>query len=135
MEGNRNLPYIYEEEKCPYKVRGIQDENKAQIICALLLEKYEVGNDVDESEYCEELKEILNRGYFEIECADGVFVKKVEISKDWKPKKYNHDEYFPPFRCSKWDKFNEWFFDNLGAICGIGGLLLGICGLIFGLVF
>lgn len=123
-------------EQYPYKVLGVQDENKARTICALLLGDYEtMGNaPIDESEYCDELKEILNRGYFEVEYLGGVLKKRIEVPKDWKPKKYDHEEHALPCPVySKWDAFKDWLADYWGHLLGRLGLLLGVCGLFLGL--
>lgn len=134
-----HIPAFYSNERellYPYKVLGVQDENKARTICALLFGDYEIMNNAtfEESEYCEEIKEILNRGYFEVEYLDGVMKKRIEVPKDWKPKKYDHEEHALPCPVySKWDNFKDWLADYCGALLGGLGFLLGICGLFLGL--
>ena len=116
------------------KVRGIKDEKKAQIICALLLGGIELTEEIDEADYCQELKDILERGYFEVEYLDGVFKRRVEVPRDWKPKKYDWKEHCPPvISLTKSERIKEWFCDYWGHLLGLGGFLLGICGLFLAL--
>ena len=126
-------PQAVRDRACKWKVLGIEDEKKAQILCALLLGDIELTDDVDEAEYCQELKDILERGYFEVEYLDGVLKRRIEVPHDWKPKKYNWEEHNPPIRYTKSQRIKDWFSGYWGHLLGACGFLLGICGLFLGL--
>lgn len=113
-----------------HPIKGIDDVHKSKFIYALLMGILQPMKEIDESEYCEELKEILNRGYFEIEFTG--ITRRVNIPKDWKPQIYEREE-IPTIHRSKWDSFKEWIVENIGFILGISGFLCGICGLFLGL--
>lgn len=78
---------------------GIPDERLSYVLLELFSGRLQVYNEIPEKEYCKELKEIIERGYFEVSYCGGAFIRRVNVPKDWKPTVMT---YFEP--CSDEDE-------------------------------
>lgn len=130
----KSIPAFSTRDIC-WKIKGIEDEQREQKIRNILLGDVEFFSNVEESEYCSELKKIVEQGYFEMEYCNGALTKRIDIPKDWKPKMYETSEADKKPETAKRKPFKNWFFRNGLTMLSVGGLLLGILGVVLALTF
>ena len=71
---------------------GIENKDLSLWLYGILVGNIQFAQEVSETEYCDELKQILERGYFEIDYCGGALRKRIDIPKDWKPYVYKEVE-------------------------------------------
>lgn len=76
---------VFDNDCLFYRIVGIDDKELSYALLGVLCGQIQFSREISENEYCQELKEIIERGYFDISYCGGVFTKRIIVSKDWKP--------------------------------------------------
>lgn len=126
---------VYSTREVCWKIKGIEDKSQERAVRNILLGNFEFLSEVEANEYCDELKQFIKQGYFEIEYCDGALTKRIDIPQGWKPKIHKILEEDSKLIKAKRKPFKNWFSRNGLIMLSVGGLLLGILGVVFSLVF